>query len=85
MSDSIERHAQSERDLDAALRQLALVDRIIGLQAEVAHLSMTGPGAAMEMQREIEAIRSTTTWRAGRIVLSPLIAARWLVRKVLLK
>ena len=59
------------------LRQLALVDRVIGLQAEVARLSISGPAAAgpraeiERLQGELRAVYASRTWRVGRIVLRP--------------
>jgi len=63
---------QREELLDVQMRQLALVDRIIGLEAEVAHLK-AGKGGA-EFRSEIKAIKSSATWRAGRIIIGPLAA-----------
>lgn len=63
-----------ERDL----RQLALVDRIIGLEAEVAHLkSIT---SAELIREQVEAIRSSATWRVGRVVIAPLTIVKRILR-----
>jgi hypothetical protein len=58
-------------------RQLALVDRIIGLQGEVANLkSVYG---AREMQDQLDAIHASTTWRVGRAVLGPVFLVKRLL------
>jgi hypothetical protein len=65
-------HSQVECDL----RQLALVDRIIGLEAELAHMRMS------QTDKDLIAMRASTTWRVGRVALGPLVLARSLVRRV---
>jgi uncharacterized small protein (DUF1192 family) len=58
--------------LDVALRQMALVDRILGLEAEVARLKATttgGNGARDEISRleaELGAVYASRTWAAGK-------------------
>lgn len=52
-----------------ALRQLALVDRILGLEAEVANLRSVNVGA--EVQAQLNQVRSSATWRVGSAVLAP--------------
>lgn len=65
-------------EVDAALRQLALVDRVLGLEAEVARLKAITPGASgardevERLQSELRAVYSSRTWRIGGIVLKPL-------------
>ena len=54
------------------MRQLALVDRIIGLEAQIAALKAGMNSEALTKQ--LKEFRSSTTWRVGRIVLSPYIA-----------
>jgi hypothetical protein len=64
-------------DLTRDERQLALVDRIIGLQGEVANLkSVYG---ARDMQDQLDAIHASATWRVGRAVLGPVFLARRLL------
>lgn len=65
--------ATHERDL----RQLALVDRIIGLEAEVAHLSAANSSQAMMDQ--LKEVHSSTTWKVGRLVLAPVFAIQSLI------
>ena len=68
------------------LRQLALVDRILGLEAEVARLSIAGPAAAgpraelERLQGELNAVYGSRTWRFGSAVLRPARLIRRLIR-----
>lgn len=80
---------QSEA-LHIATRELALVDRILGLEAQLANYAVrVTPGRRQfeMMEREIDGLRqqlaavhSTRTWRAGRAVLAPLRIIRRIVR-----
>lgn len=72
MSDSPQ---DSDARLAVALRELALVDRIIGLEAEVARLSIEGG------IHDLRILHRSRAWRAGRIVLSPYVIFRRLVRR----
>lgn len=63
-----------------AIRQLALVDRIIGLQAEVANLQSSH--LSREVQAHVNVVKSSTTWRVGRLVLSPVIVAKRLLSRL---
>ena len=58
--------------IDLQMRQLALVDRIIGLEAQIAALKAGMNSEALTKQ--LKEFKSSTTWRVGRIVLSPYIA-----------
>lgn len=68
--------------VDAERRALELVDRVLGLEAELARVSVfSNPRReqleALEaenagLRQQLESLRSTRTWRAGRVVLSPL-------------
>lgn len=60
---------------EMALRQLALVDRIIGLEAQLAQLRVS------YAHDEVAAVKASMTWRAGRFVLAPLRAVRRLARR----
>jgi hypothetical protein len=53
----------------AANRQLALVDRIIGLEAQLANLRAQNAGAVTQAQ--VAEVKASATWRAGRVVLAP--------------
>jgi hypothetical protein len=67
--------AQNERDDEStALRQLALVDRIIGLEAEVAHLRSLS--ITKEVRAQVRQIKASATWKIGRAVTSPLLLVR---------
>ncbi len=69
-----------ERDVSAEVRQLALVDRIIGLEAEIANLSATY-GLGKVTRDQIALVKSSTTWRVGTLVLSPLVFVGRLVNR----
>jgi len=68
-------------DLDAlaaavAERQLGLVDRVLGLEAQVAQLSIarqqgTDPSQAGRLAVEIADMRGSLTWRVGSLVTKP--------------
>jgi len=58
-------------------RELELVDRILGLQAELAHARATS--GHHDVQAQLDEIRASATWKAGRTVLSPV----FLLRRVL--
>lgn len=62
----------SANNLERDLRELALVDRIIGLEAEVARLSIEAG------VKDIRILHKSRPWRVGRIVLAPVV----LVRKI---
>jgi hypothetical protein len=72
MSDSSH---DSDARLAAALRELALVDKIIGLEAEVARLSIEGG------IHDLRILHRSRAWRAGRILLSPFVVFRRLSRR----
>jgi hypothetical protein len=57
------------------LRELALIDKVIGLEAEVARLSIAG---SIQDHRTLHDSRA---WRVGMFVLSPVIFARRIVAK----
>ena len=63
--------------LEMQLRQLALVDRVLGLEAEVARLSASSPYAQSvrldveRVQGELRAAHESATWMIGSAVLAP--------------
>lgn len=60
--------------IDLQMRQLALVDRIIGLEAQVAALKA---GLSTDaLKKQVEEFTTSATWRVGRLVLSPYLIAR---------
>ncbi|NYI42460.1 hypothetical protein [Demequina lutea] len=66
------------------LRQMALVDRVIGLEAEVARLEAAAResgGARAEIERletALAAVYASRTWWVGRAFLGPVRVARLL-------
>lgn len=61
--------------LDVSARQLALLDRIIGLEAEVARLSIEGG------IRDIRILHKSRPWQIGRLILAPVVLARRVLRR----
>jgi hypothetical protein len=57
--------------VELQLRQLALVDRIIGLESEIAALKSNA-----NTEELLTTLRSTTTWRIGSLVLAPILWIR---------
>ena len=65
-------------DLEAARRQLALVDRIIGLEAALAQASATStlsPVDHLTVEFELARVKSSRAWRVGRLVVAPVAIA----------
>ena len=64
-------------DIGRDLRHLALVDRILGLEAEVARLSISAPASAgprneiARLEGELKAVYASKTWAVGSAVLRP--------------
>ena len=58
-------------EIEQQLRQLALVDRVLGLEAEVARLSTISPNASgardevERLQSELRAVYASRTWKLG--------------------
>lgn len=67
-----ESHTDDTEKIALQMRQLALVDRIIGLEAQIAAMRANLNSEALTLQ--IKAVRSSATWRVGRAVLSPYFA-----------
>ena len=75
---------------EQALRELALVDRVIGLEAEVARLSVAADVPSPSVQAELDALRAqvdalrahldtlhaSRAWRMGNRLLAPTRAIR---------
>jgi len=60
-------------------RELALVDRVLGLEAQVAELAIQSsltPSDQLRVEQQLAQLRRSATWRVGRIVTSPLRVAR---------
>lgn len=66
---------KSDDKLERDLRELALVDRIIGLEAEVARLSIEAG------VKDIRILHKSRPWRVGRIVLAPVVLVRKVFRR----
>jgi hypothetical protein len=72
-------------------RELALVDRILGLEAQLANYAVIVSPSRTQfeslnreiagLRQQLAAVHSTRTWKAGRAVLSPLRAIRALTRR----
>lgn len=72
--------------LVSAERQLALVDRILGLEAQLAQASTTAtltPSEQLSVEKQLEQIRSSNAFRVGRIAILPLAMARRMLSRVL--
>lgn len=69
---------RSHDHVECDLRQLALVDRVIGLEGQLAYLKSaqanSGPGDA-------HLLRSSMTWRVGSMVLAPFRLAKKMLRR----
>jgi hypothetical protein len=55
------------------LRELALIDRIIGLEAEVARLSIEAG------VKDLRILKNSRPYKVGKFILAP---AAWLLKKV---
>ncbi|TFC01211.1 hypothetical protein [Cryobacterium mannosilyticum] len=65
-------------------RQLALIDRVIGLEAQVAELAIADsltPSAELAAQRQLALMRQSSAWRMGRLVTAPIRVAQRIVRR----
>ena len=71
-------------DLAARERQLALVDRVFGLEAQVAELSAENsltPSERLRTEQRLIAMQGSLAWRLGRAATAPLRAANRLVAR----
>jgi hypothetical protein len=83
---SVTENSQNPELIEQQLRELALVDRIFGLEAQLAEVSVfMNPDRdrfdAQErelagLRQQVEGLRETRTWRVGRAVLAPLNALK---------
>jgi hypothetical protein len=62
--------SDEEKLIETQLRELALVDKIIGLEAEVARLSIEAG------IKDIRILHKSRAWQVGRFVLSPIVIFR---------
>jgi hypothetical protein len=65
----------SPDEVSRGMRELALIDRIIGLEAEVARLSIEGG------IKDIRILHKSRAWRVGRIVLMPVVVLRHILKR----
>lgn len=66
--------------------RLELLDRVIGLEQQVKELraaNVLGPSETIAVERNLASMRSSLTWRAGRVVTLPIRAARVIKRRIL--
>jgi hypothetical protein len=62
-------------EISRGMRELALVDRVIGLEAEVARLSIEGG------IKDLRILHRSRPWLVGRFVLMPIVILRRLVKR----
>jgi hypothetical protein len=70
----------------AVEQHLELLDRVIGLEQQVTELqavNLLGPSESVAVERNLASMRSSITWRAGRVVTLPIRAARVIKRRLL--
>ena len=67
-------------------QRLELLDRVIGLEQQVKELraaNVLAPSEQIAVERNLASLRSSLTWRAGRVVTLPIRAARVIKRRIL--
>ena len=77
--------SEKNPDFDAYQRELARTDEIIGLRAALAQESVRNAPSRQrveELEAEILALRHSTTWRVGRLVMTPVRLLRRVLTKV---
>jgi len=60
-------------------RQLGLVDRVLGLEAQVAELSIDfdlTPSEKLRVEQQLDQMRRSLGWRVGRVIAAPVTLAR---------
>jgi hypothetical protein len=60
-------------------RQLGLVDRVLGLEAQLAELSIDSaltPSEQLRVEQQLDQMRRSLGWRIGRIITAPITVAR---------
>jgi hypothetical protein len=66
-------------------RELALVDQVLGLSAALAQEAIRNSPSRQrveELEHEIRALRSSSTWRVGRILMLPVRVVRHLASRL---
>lgn len=66
---------QSEKSETPSERELALIDKVIGLEAENANLKI------LAELNDIRILHDSRAWRLGMSILRPLVPIRKLIRK----
>ena len=67
-------------------QHLAFIDRIIGLEEQVREMQAThrlSPSEQVAEEANLAGIKSSLTWKAGRVVTLPIRALRFVKRRVL--
>lgn len=78
--------ARVSSEAELAEERLAFTDRIIGLEEQVRELQATSrlsPSETVAVEANLAGMKSSLTWRAGRVVTLPVRVARVLKRRVL--
>lgn len=78
--------ARVSSEAQLAEERLAFTDRIIGLEEQVRELqaaSRLSPSEAVAVEANLAGMKSSLTWRAGRVVTLPIRVIRVLKRRVL--
>ncbi|MET0734974.1 MAG: hypothetical protein ABWY55_04930 [Microbacterium sp.] len=73
-------------EAELAEDRLAFTDRIIGLEQQVRELqaaSLLSPSESVAVEANLAGMKSSLTWRAGRVVTLPLRVLRYVKRRVL--
>lgn len=66
---------KQDDELASQIRELELIDRILGLEAEVARLSIEAG------IKDIRILKNSRAWKAGRFVLLPVVALRKIIKR----
>ena len=69
-----------------AEERLAFTDRIIGLEQQVKELqavSRLSPSETVAVEANLASVKSSLTWRAGRVVTLPVRVLRYVKRRFL--
>lgn len=78
--------ARVSSEAELAEQRLAFTDRIIGLEEQVRELqaaSRLSPSETVAVEANLAGMKSSLTWRAGRVVTFPVRVVRVLKRRVL--
>lgn len=70
--------------VESAERQLALVDRVLGLEAALAELAVESsltPSEQLIAERQLVRLRGSTAWRIGNAATAPARIARRTLRR----